>query len=127
MSFLALKLDVVYLQNNPLAIIMGVEQYKAALATLESDDDDDERNFGAKNDDDDEVPRSNHSKKAKYRRIHYGRQCITQCYWWNMFICPKMIVECESDPDGRQAKLFRRMFRIPCRIFERTLLPLTID
>jgi hypothetical protein len=53
MSFLALKLDAVYLQTNPLAIIMGVEQYKAALATLESDDDDDdERIFWAKNDDD---------------------------------------------------------------------------
>jgi hypothetical protein len=104
---------------------MGIEQYKAALATLESDDDnDDERIFCARKE---SIPSSNRSKKKKRRRIHYDRQCITKCNWWNMFICPKMTMECENDPDGRQAKLFRRMFRISYQVFDRTLLPLTID
>ena len=66
MSFLSLKLDVAILQNNPLAIIMGIEQYKAALATLESDDDnDDERIFCARKE---SIPSSNRSKKKKRRR-----------------------------------------------------------
>ena len=44
-----------------------------------------------------------------------------------MIICPEKKEECESDPDGQQAKLFCRMFRIPYHVFDKTLLPLTID
>ena len=125
MSFFALKLDEILLWRNPLAVIMGFEQYRVALANIENDDDDDdEQMFWVQNDDDTDVTPN---PKTKRRRTHYARQCITDCNWWKMFICPKMTLECESSPDGRQAKRFRRMFRIPYCVFDKTLLPLTID
>jgi len=108
MSFLSLKLDNVFLQTNPLAVIMGVEQYKAALAMIEDDDDDDDEGmfWAQKNDSSVEIQSRHHSQKKKRRRTKYNRQCITECNWWKMFICPEMTVECESDPDRQQAKLF---------------------
>ena len=129
MSFLSLKLGAIHPRNNPLAKTMGFEMYKAALAILDSDDEDEKMACWPeqRRHHNDGLLLDNPQPRAKRWRMNHGRQCITECNWWKIFICPEKTAECESDPDGRQAKLFRRTFRIPYHMFDKKLLALTVD
>jgi hypothetical protein len=108
-------------KKSILATLLHDEQSRAALEIVfSSSDDDDDFNFlGDADDDTILVPPPAQEQATKKRRTRFVRLCKTESNWWKMFLAP--------NPDGREDKKFRRLFRVPYFVFCERLLPLTIS
>jgi hypothetical protein len=125
-------------KQSLLANLLDYEQSRAGLELVftSSDDDDDDEFLGddgrvIEDGDDDSatrgVARLPQQQTAKKRRTRYARLCKTASNWWKLFLSPERRAIIESNPDGRDDKKFRRLFRVPYFVFHERILPLTIS
>ena len=116
-------------KKSILATLLRDEQSRAALEIVfSSSDDDDDFNFlGDADNDTILVPPPAQEPATKKRRTRFVRVCKTESNWWKMFLAPKRKEIMKLNPDGREDKKFRRLFRVPYFVFCERLLPLTIS
>ena len=116
--------------RNCLIEYLGIAQYQSALDLIEdrsatdtSDDDrdsDDQNSDDHSNDDDD-------GPLPKKTRTHFPRKPMKSSNWWTMFLSPESRHEYATNPGGRLAQQFRRMFRVPYGLFVENILNLAIQ
>ena len=119
-------------KKSLLANLLDYEQYRAALDLVfsSSDDDDDDNLFGTGDNADATIlvpPAQEQERATKKRRTRYVRLCKTESNWWKLFLSPEKREILKLNPDGRDDRKFRRLFRVPFFVFFERLLPLTIS
>ena len=115
-----------------MAKAMGFDSFKAGLEILydSSDDNGDDANESDEGDGS-EISACNSSNdaeltpKAKRPRIYKERLLKTESTWWKKYLSPAKKLHFATEPLGQDATHFRRMFRVPYRIFEDDLMRLT--
>ena len=85
----------------------------------DDDEDDDDAASSDAGDDDDGILPTPTSKKAKRQympRTYYPRKTIEECNWYQKFLS-HAIQEIVQDPESRDGKTFRTLFRVPWKVF----------
>jgi len=118
-------------KSNKLAESIGVNLYNAAISIIHESD----KDVGYKdNSDDDSILLSSLSsgenntfEKRKFYRTQYKRKSKESSNWWTLFLDPSIKAIYLTEPNGREANRFRRMFRIPYSVLRDQLLDLAVE
>ena len=76
-------------------------------------------------DSDDKLPDNALPIAKRIRRTH-ARKPMNTSTWWTLFLSPEAKASYVSEPDGRDAKVFRRAFRIPYSLFKEKILDFSV-
>jgi hypothetical protein len=69
---------------------------------------------------------NNTFEKRKFYRTQYKRKSKGSSNWWTLFLYPSIKALYLTEPNGREANRFRRMFRILYTVFGDQLLDLAV-
>ena len=116
--------------RNCLIEYLGIAQYQSALDLIEdrsaTDTSDDDRDSDDQNSDD-HSNGDDDGPLPKKTRTHFPRKPMKSSNWWTMFLSPESRQEYATNPGGRLAQQFRRMFRVPYGLFVEKILNLAIQ
>jgi Plant transposon protein len=118
------------MRHSVMAKSMGFDAFKSGLEILYDSSSDEDGDDVESNNGDSNISSCNSSVDAeltpqvKRPRIYQERLLKTESNWWKKYLSPEKKLLFDNEPLGRDATQFRRMFRVPYRIFEDHLMRL---